>query len=159
MHGSHLRQVIEAVLREKCKREWAEVPDRIRYINSAGKRAYQNQPAGFGMFLCKFRCWSRADRTPQKDNVCRAYPPLCDEIAECGSRIFVDALLIRSSRAARPVSAIVNHKEIGAQRMQRRQFSTDRLFQNVAVAVKHQQNLVGSSRRRDPPSMELLRPI
>ena len=137
MHGVHLRQVIEPVVREKRNREWAEEPDRFRDIKGAGKRAYENQPAGFGMFRCEFRSGARADGTPQKDNIFRAYLPSCEEIAECGSGIFVDALLVRSSGAARPLSAIVNHEEIGSQRMQGRQFSTGSLFQNVSVAVKH----------------------
>jgi len=32
-----------------------------------------------------------------------------------------------------------------------------RLFQNITIAVKHQQNLVCGLTRRDPPGMQLLR--
>ena len=51
VHRIDLRQMLEAVVREKRKRESKQAPDRLCRLRQAGKRAYQYQAARFGMFL------------------------------------------------------------------------------------------------------------
>ncbi|SRR5260370_19844367 len=107
------------------------------------------------MFLGHFSCRTGADGASQEDDVSTGHLALRDQIGKRGPGILIDSLLVWSLVTARPVSAIIDQKQIRAQTVERNELSSDSLLQNVSVAVKRQQDLIGNGRGRDPPGVDL----
>lgn len=100
--------------------------------------AYENYPTGFGMFFGHLSCRTSADGAPEEDDVSTSHFALRGEVGKRGPGVLINSFLVGSSVTTRPVSAIVDQQKIGPDAAERNEFSSDRLFQNVSVAVKYQ---------------------
>jgi hypothetical protein len=74
---------------------------------------------------------------PEEDDVSTGHFAYYGEIGKRGPGMFIDSLLLWGALAARPVSAVIDHKEISSRPVQREQFSCGCLLQDLTVAVKY----------------------